>query len=119
MLPAWRARYMKRPVMLSIAIAIAIALNGGVAFALGLGPVNVKSRLNQPLVAEIPVVEGSADEAKGLLVQLASPEDYDRVGLDRGRMTVPLTFVLTKDSRGQSVIRVTSEQAIREPEVGS
>ncbi len=104
---------MKRPLILSIAIAF--ALNGGVAFALGLGPVNVKSRLNQPLVAEIPVVEGSANEANGLLVQLASPEDYDRVGLNRGRLTVPLTFVLTKDSRGQPVIRVTSEQAIREP----
>lgn len=104
---------MKRPLILSLAIAF--ALNGGAAFALGLGPVHVKSRLNQPLDAEIPVVQGSPGEAQGLIVQLASAEDFDRVGLDRERVSVPLEFSLGKNARGEPVVKVTSTQAIREP----
>ena len=60
---------MKRPLQLSLAIAL--ALGGTNAMALGLGPVHVKSKLNQPLDAEIPVLQGTAGEAEGLLVSLA------------------------------------------------
>jgi pilus assembly protein FimV len=104
---------MKRPLILSLAIAF--AFHGSAALALGLGPVHVKSRLNQPLDAEISIVQGSVDEAAGLIVQLASGEDFDRVGLDRSRISVPLEFTLARNSRGEPVIRVTSKEAIREP----
>lgn len=104
---------MKRPLILSLAIAF--AFNGSAALALGLGPVHVKSRLNQPLDAEISIIQGSVDEAAGLIVQLASGEDFDRVGLDRSRISVPLEFTLVRNARGEPVIRVTSKEPIREP----
>jgi pilus assembly protein FimV len=104
---------MKRPLQLSLAIAL--ALSGTDALALGLGTIHINSRLNQPLDAEIPVLQGTQGEAEGLAVQLAAAEDFDRVGLNRSRLSVPLEFTVVKGNRGDLVIKVTSKEAIREP----
>ncbi len=104
---------MKRP--LQLPLAITLALCGTNALALGLGPVQVKSRLNQPLDAEIPVIQGTAGEAEGLLVNLAGDEDFERIGLSRSRLGVPLTFAVAKGARGDLVIKVTSTEPVRSP----
>jgi pilus assembly protein FimV len=103
---------MKRPLQLSLAIAL--ALGGTNAMALGLGPVHVKSKLNQPLDAEIPVIQGTAGEAEGLLVSLAAAEDFERVGIARGHLNIPLDFSVGKGANGQTVIRVTSKEPVRD-----
>ena len=103
---------MKRP--LQLPLAIALALGGTNALALGLGAVQVKSRLNQPLEAEIPVIQGNAGEAEGLLVSLASAEDFERVGMSRSRLNVPLEFSIVKGKNGQTVIKVTSKDPVRD-----
>jgi len=103
---------MKRPLQLSLAIAL--ALGGTNAMALGLGPVHVKSKLNQPLDAEIPVLQGTAGEAEGLLVSLAAAEDFERVGISRGHLNIPLDFSVGKGANGQVVIRVTSKDPVRD-----
>ncbi len=103
---------MKRP--LQLPLAIALALGGTNALALGLGPVHVNSKLNQPLDAEIPVLQGGAGEAEGLLVNLAAAEDFDRIGLNRSRLNVPLEFSLGKNARGEPIIRVTSKEPVRD-----
>ena len=103
---------MKRPLLLPLAIAL--ALGGTNALALGLGPVHVKSKLNQPLDAEIPVIQGTAGEAEGLLVSLAAAEDFERVGISRSRLNVPLEFTLVKGANGQPVIKVTSTEPVRD-----
>ena len=103
---------MKRP--LQLPLAIALALGGTNALALGLGPVHVNSKLNQPLDAEIPVLQGSAGEAEGLLVNLAAAEDFDRIGLNRSRLNVPLEFSLGKNAKGEPVIKVTSKEPVRD-----
>ena len=102
---------MKRPLQLPLAIALALA--GTNALALGLGPVRVTSRLNQPLQAEIPVIQGTAGEAEGLLVSLADQEDFEKLGISRANLGVPLEFAVAKDARGQVVIRVTSKEPVR------
>ncbi len=107
---------MKRPLQLSLAIALALGVTD--AFALGLGAIQVRSGLNQPLNAEIPVIQGSPGEAEGLIVQLASSEDFDRVGLDRSSIGVPIEFSLGKNARGEPVIRITSKDIVREPFLG-
>jgi len=98
-----------------LSVAIALALIGGNAFALGLGAIQVKSKLNQPLDAEITVLSENAADAAGLDVKLATAEDFQRVGLDRGRVAIPLDFSVSTNSRGQSVIHVTSKDSVREP----
>jgi pilus assembly protein FimV len=111
--PVWGAIQMKRP--LQLPLAIALALSGTDALALGLGTIHVNSKLNQPLDAEIPILQGTAGEAEGLLVQLAAAEDFDRVGLNRSRVSVPLEFSLVKGAHGDLVIKVTSKEVVREP----
>lgn len=103
---------MKRP--LQIALAIALAAGSIDVLALGLGTIEVKSRLNEPLVAEIPVIQAGPGEAQGLIVQLASSEDFERVGLSRTRVSMPLEFSL-HSSGERMVIRVTTKEAVREP----
>ena len=103
---------MKRP--LQIALAIALAAGSIDVLALGLGTIEVKSRLNEPLVAEIPVIQAGPGEAQGLIVQLASSEDFERVGLSRTRVNMPLEFSL-HSSGERTVIRVTTKEAVREP----
>lgn len=104
---------MKGPVKLSLAVALALAC--GNAFALGLGTIQVKSGLNQPLDAEIPVLTESAAEATELTVALASAEDFERVGLNRAHLTVPIEMAVTTNAKGQTVIKVTTKEAVREP----
>ena len=96
-------------------IAAALLAAPVFASALGLGGINVKSGLNQPLEAEIPVTVNSAAERESLSVMLANADDYARVGIDATRLSVPIDFAVAKDSRGETVIRVTSKEAIREP----
>ena len=107
---------MKRPLQLSLAIALALGATN--AFALGLGVIQVQSGLNQPLVAEIPIIQGSPGEAEGLIVQLASPEDFERVGMNRSTIGVPVEFAIGKNARGEPVIKVTSKEIVREPFLG-
>lgn len=85
------------------------------AQALGLGGIEVKSGLNEPLNAEIQVIQSAPGEAEGLAVALASAEDFARVGIDRARMDMPLSFVVGKANNGQAVIKVTSSVPVREP----
>jgi pilus assembly protein FimV len=98
-----------------LSLAIALALIGGNAFALGLGSIQVKSGLNQPLNAEITVTADSPAEANGLIVGLASAEDFTRVGLNRTRISVPIDFAVSTNGRGQSVIKLTTKDIVREP----
>lgn len=107
---------MKRPLQLSLAIALALGATN--AFALGLGAIQVQSGLNQPLLAEIPIIQGSPGEAEGLIVQLASTEDFERVGMNRATIGVPVEFSLGKNARGEPVIKVSSKEIVREPFIG-
>ena len=106
-------RFMKRLMKSSLAVALALA-TGQVA-ALGLGPIQVKSGLNQPLVAEIAVTTDSPAEANDLRVDLASAEDFERVGLNRTRVGIPIDFAVGSNGRGQTVIKLTTKDAVREP----
>ena len=98
---------------LSVAIALAL-LGGGNAFALGLGAIQVKSGLNQPLNAEIAVIADSPAEAAGLSVSLAKAEDFQRVGLDRTRVSIPIDFEVITSGRNP-VVRLTTKDPVREP----
>ncbi len=98
-----------------LSLAIALALIGGNAFAVGLGSIQVKSGLNQPLDAEITVTTDSPAEASGLTVGLATAEDFQRVGLSRARVSVPIDFSMSTNGRGQPVIKLTTKDIVREP----
>ena len=99
----------------SLAIAVAMALGTQQALALGLGQIQVKSALGQPLLAEIPVRFDSAAEAKSLHLAIASPAAYQRAGISTNQMGIPLQFALIKTRDGGHAIRVTTADPVRDP----
>lgn len=99
---------------LKLTLAVALALSSTNALALGLGMIQVKSGLNEPLVAEIPVT-GGPDETAGVSVALAAAADFERVGLSRSRIAVPLEFTVATGAKGNAVIKVTTKEAVRDP----
>lgn len=101
---------------LKLPLALAFALTASQAHALGLGQLQVKSGLGQPLVAEIPVLSATQAELDNFNVRLASPEAFARVGLDLPlSLSANLQMTLVKDARGLPVIRVTTPGRFNEP----
>jgi pilus assembly protein FimV len=101
---------------IAVSVALALALGSGSSWGLGLGQLQVKSGLNQPLVAEIPIIASAPGELENLEVRLASPEAFERVGLIRPtHTTANLSFSVGKNARGQSVVLVTSSGKFVEP----
>jgi pilus assembly protein FimV len=97
-------------------LALALALGSSPAWSLGLGQIEVKSALNQPLSAEIPVLSTQSGEADALVVRLAPPEALTRVGLPApSGVAANLQFTVETNSRGQTVIRVTTPGKVSDP----
>ena len=100
---------------LVLAIAAASALSSGMAHALGLGEVTLQSALNQPLVAEIELLEVRDLASNEVIPTLASPEAFNKAGVDRQFFLTDLKFTPVLKPNGKSVIRVTSSKPMREP----
>jgi pilus assembly protein FimV len=98
---------------LKLSIMLALATGGGAAFAQDLGPVQVRSTMDQPLVAEIPL-SGMSGSADNVHVALASEEAFSRAGLNRSGLPVALSFTVGKNASGQPVIKVTSSAPVRD-----
>ncbi|QVW25260.1 peptidoglycan-binding protein [Pseudomonas hormoni] len=102
---------------LVLAIAAASALSSGMAHALGLGELTLKSSLNQPLVAEIELLDVKDLTAAEVVPSLASPEDFAKAGVDRQAFLNDLSFTPVLNASGKSVLRVTSSKPLSEPMV--
>jgi pilus assembly protein FimV len=87
------------------------------AHALGLGELTLKSTLNQPLVAEIELLDVKDLTAAELVPSLASPEDFAKAGVDRQAFLNDLTFTPVLNASGKSILRVTSSKPLSEPMV--
>lgn len=95
-----------------VALMVAIATP---AWALQLGQIQVKSALNQPLVAAIPLHPKDLAELDGLTVGLAPAEDFARAGLQITPTDQTLQFHVVTDNNGQKLILVTSSQPVTDP----
>ncbi len=99
-----------------LSLGLALALGSSEALALGLGAIRVSSSLNEPLVAEIPIISSTPGELDNLKVKLASPDAFSRVGVDRtALLPVNLEFTVVKNAAGQPVVRVTTPTRLGEP----
>jgi FimV-like protein len=82
--------------------------------ALGLGDITLHSALNQPLRADIALVDVGSLEEGELSVSLATADEFGRAGVDRVFFLNDLKF--TPVLRGnRSLIRVTSSKPVNEP----
>lgn len=100
---------------LVLAMAAASALTSGMAHALGLGEIRLKSALDQPLEAEIELLDVRGLQAAELRPALAPVEEFGKIGIERPQFLSDLTFTPQLRSDGRGVIRVTSSQPVREP----
>ena len=100
---------------LVLAIAAASALSSGVAHALGLGEISLQSALNQPLVAEIELLDVRSLTSTEVMPSLASAEEFQRAGVDRPFFLNDLQFSPVITAQGKSIIRISSSKPVREP----
>jgi len=87
----------------------------GSAFGLGLGDITVKSNLNDPLDAEIKLLQLQGLTAGEVLPTLASNDDFRRAGVERSFFLSNIQFRVKENSSGDFVVTMTTKQAVREP----
>jgi pilus assembly protein FimV len=85
------------------------------AYALSLGEIKVDSALNQPLQAEIPVYDAEPASLLDATVELASHEVHARFGIEKANVLSKIRFKVVRNEQGKFVIRLTTQEAIREP----
>ncbi|RAI72689.1 hypothetical protein DOZ80_03870 [Pseudomonas fluorescens] len=82
--------------------------------ALGLGEITLHSALNQPLRADIALVDAAGLEESELSVSLATADEFSRAGVDRVVFLDNLRFTpILRGSR--RLIQVTSSKPVSEP----
>ncbi|KPW56837.1 LysM domain protein [Pseudomonas syringae pv. philadelphi] len=105
---------MARELFCKGAIAAALLSCSTMASALGLGEMKLHSALNQPLNAEIELLETGGLSNEDVIARLASPEAFAKAGIERVFFLNDLRF--TPVLRGNSgVIRVVSNKPVTEP----
>ncbi|WLG37805.1 FimV/HubP family polar landmark protein [Pseudomonas rhodesiae] len=97
---------------LVLAIAAASALSSGMAQALQLGEMTLKSKLNQPLSVEIELLDVGGLTASEITPSLASSQAFVDAGVDRQAFLDDLTFTPVVNPNGRSVVRVASSKPL-------
>jgi pilus assembly protein FimV len=97
-----------------IRFLVLAGLTPGLALALGLGDIHLKSTLNAPLDAEIDL-SATPEELAGLKVALASRESFARYGLDYPAYLGSVTLLPAKSADGHDVVHARSTDPVTEP----
>jgi len=98
-----------------LAIAMLGALTTANVVALGLGEIDLKSSLNQPLNAEVELLSATDAEMQEIKVSMGSPRAFEQAGVDRPLFLSKLKFNVVRNDAGKPVVHITSRDVIREP----
>jgi len=96
-------------------LVLALCALPGVSYALGIGTINVKSALNQPLDAEIDLLGITPEDLEGLTAATADQGVYERMGMELTPLIQRLQFHVAEKTGGRYAIQVTSTEPIRDP----
>lgn len=94
--------------------SVMLLLSQGV-FALGLGAVEVRSYLGEPLNARVDLINATAAELNSMTAALATASDIERLGLTR-TVSVPLHFRVNADP-ADAYVEISSRLPLNEPVV--
>ena len=84
--------------------------------ALGLGDIRIQSFLNEPLRAEVELLDTRELLVDDIRIRLAESEDFDRMGVERSYFLTGIRFEVRIDAAtGQGVILLSTEEAVLEP----
>ncbi len=101
---------------LVVAFSTAAALgSSGYALALGLGSIKLKSKLHQPLNAEIQLVDVKDFSPTEILASLASQQDFARAGIQRPFSLTHLKFRTELRGDGTGIIYIRTTKPVQEP----
>ena len=92
-----------------------LSLSPATALALGLGELTLQSYLNEPLRAEVDLLEVDGLDEGQVRIRLAANEDFDRAGVDRAYFLTGLKFEIELEGRDQGRLIITSREPVREP----
>lgn len=85
------------------------------AGAFGLGELKIDSALNEPLNARVALISVLPEEIDNIKVRLAGPDLFARAGIPRPFYLSKLRFKLVAPENGDSYIRITTRESVREP----
>ncbi len=96
-------------------IAVLLLILPSAAMALGLGRIELKSALNQPLDGEISLLSVRAKDLEHLKVKLASNADFKRAGIERPYLLSKIEFEIVENKNKKYIVKLTSKDSIQEP----
>ena len=83
--------------------------------AIGVGSLETESALNEPLEARIPLESADLEELETLSATLASPDAFDRAGLERPFMLSRLEFEVVTEDTPEPYVLIRTSEPVREP----
>ena len=99
----------------AVMTALLLATLSAQVFALGLGDIDMRSALNQPMDAVIELTSATAADIDDIDVSLASLGDHSRAGLSKAAILTDFRFTIEKNAAGKPVVRIRSDSLVREP----
>ncbi len=96
-------------------MAMLSALTAADVVALGLGEIELKSALNQPLDAEVELLAARPEELQELKVEVGSAQAFASAGIERTLFLNKLQFDVKTKADGRAVVKITSRDVVREP----
>jgi len=94
---------------------IVLAVMPLMAEAVGLGRLKVKSALNEPLNAEIPLTDVSRRDVRSLEAGLAPLSSFEALGIERPASLSKIKFTISKRLDGTYFIQLTTRSPYAEP----
>jgi len=104
---------MKRSLLRKTIAALAASFPAA-SWGLGLGDASVQSYFNEPLRAELTLLEIGALGPGDIRIGLASAQEFERLGVARSQFLTQLNFEV-QGSGAAAVAVMTTEQALQEP----
>ncbi|HJQ63991.1 MAG TPA: hypothetical protein VJ834_14135, partial [Burkholderiales bacterium] len=98
-------------------LAWALFVAPWIAHAAGLGNLNVRSSLGQPLLAEIELLSVGKEDLATLDARLASQEAYRQADLQYGAVLTGVRLSIEKRPNGAPYIKAVSTRPVNEPYV--
>ncbi|MBN0986213.1 FimV/HubP family polar landmark protein [Amphritea pacifica] len=100
---------------LALSLAIAGALGTSNANALGLGEIRITSALNEPLQAEIQLLQMRSVDPQQIQPRMANVDEFALAGIEKLRFLSDVKFEVKPGSAGRGTIILTSSAPVKEP----
>ena len=99
----------------SVLFAVLTPLLAPATWALGLGEMKMLSYLNEPLQAEVTLLDVNGLEAEDIHIRLATADDFARMGVERAYFLTSVQFTVEVDTSGRGRVLLTTTEPLLEP----